>query len=280
MFLSSISEAGGDRTNEDSFSIVTAGDSVRVGVFDGVTSLSDSSTPSAAEASLVAARRAGLANLHKEPADILLDINAQVRRFNTLFYKEHFSDPRMLAGVVGGLICLSRSLRTARYGVIGDVYIMTGTSDSFQTIVDDRVAPFSARTSKVLFDLEAEGIVDLNEVHARSAAQILENRMMANAPRLTGFGILNGAASAKRYIKSGEINLSDVDYLLIASDGMLPPLRENLDEKLRWIADRIVSHKDLAALLREIRMMEEESIKNGQVRLKVHDDATAVLVEF
>jgi len=95
------------------------------------------------------------------------------------------------------------------------------------------------------------------------------------------YGVLNGEKRAEYFIQSGSMPLEGVRAIIILSDGFLIP-KEDPHQEERWESfKQLYLSGGLPLLLNEIRRLETIDLDAWKYpRLKRHDDASAMAIEF
>jgi hypothetical protein len=161
-----------------------------------------------------------------------------------------------------------------RYLVLGDVTMIVETPDGLQVITDDRVS-HTARAERAAADALPNG-------SPRKAQALVRMKHAELAARNTpgGFWIATTDPRVVKHAIIGETPLADVRRLALLTDGAaraVDPLK--ICDWPGLIA--LLSSAGPAELIRQVRAAEDNDPDATRwPRNKVHDDATAAVVEF
>ncbi|WP_161783823.1 hypothetical protein [Bosea sp. LC85] len=174
-----------------------------------------------------------------------------------------------------GLLRLSAVGQSCRIegAVIGDVSIIILDGERMERWTDPSAGPFEART------IAAAGTGPRPEgepISAPALAQIHENRRFLNKP--DGYWAVHPVLSWRRGVRSFIATVSPTATVLLASDGFmrLVDVLKRYDEA--GLMQAVVS-EGAAALVAELRRLESGDPRTERFnRVKIHDDATALVV--
>lgn len=174
-----------------------------------------------------------------------------------------------------GLIRLRRDGAACRIegAVIGDVSILIQDGDRIERWTDPSSSPFEART---IAAATSDGHLPGEVISPKAMAQILRNRHSLN--RQGGYWAVNPGLSWQAGLRlfSGSVSLDAT--ILLASDGfmrLVDVIAHHDDRELMDEAKRVGT----AGVIAELRRLEgEDPLAERFRRVKIHDDATALLV--
>lgn len=158
--------------------------------------------------------------------------------------------------------------------LLGDVSVLIEDAGRLTRWTDERVAPFEARTiATAQAAVRSDGVV----IAPQALAQIIENRRSLN--REGGYWAINPSLPWRPGLRFVSQLVSAQATLLLASDGFM-----RLVDVIRHYgeADLMQAVKDegVGSLIAELRRLERE---DGQARrfarVKIHDDATALVIQ-
>jgi hypothetical protein len=163
---------------------------------------------------------------------------------------------------------------TAHYLILGDVTMIADTDDGLDVLTDDRVSK-TAPAERALADSLPNGSPDKADALIQMKIAELAAR---NVPG--GFWIATADPRVVKHAIIGEIPLSKVHGIALLTDGAaraVEPL-EIYDWPRMMAFLRSAGPEELIRQVRTIERKDPEAIR--WPRNKIHDDATAVLVEF
>ncbi|WP_306223124.1 hypothetical protein [Bosea beijingensis] len=174
-----------------------------------------------------------------------------------------------------GLIRLRRDGDACRIegAVIGDVSILIQDGDRVERWTDPSSSPFEART---IAAATADGHLPGEVISPKALAQILRNRRSLN--RQGGYWAINPGLSWRAGLRLFSAEISPEATVLLASDGFmrLVDVVAHCDEA--GLMDT-VSRRGAAGAIAELRQLEsDDPLAERFRRVKIHDDATALLV--
>lgn len=158
--------------------------------------------------------------------------------------------------------------------LLGDVSVLIEDEGRLTRWTDERVAPFEART---IAAAQAAGHGDGVVIAPQALAQIIENRRWLN--REGGYWAINPSLPWSPGLRLVSHIVSAQATLLLASDGFM-----RLVDGMRSYAEadlmQAVKDRGVESLIVELRRLEQE---DGQARrfarVKIHDDATALVIQ-
>src|SRR5690606_18844705 len=105
-----------------------------------------------------------------------------------------------------------------------------------------------------------------------------ENRQKIN--KIHGYSMLDGSSVAMERLEYGKISLSNIDQILIVSDGLTLPAK--LGEQGIWLKTATYAFTEgLDSLLKEVISREEQDVDCLQYpRFKKSDDKSGILIKF
>jgi hypothetical protein len=161
--------------------------------------------------------------------------------------------------------------------MLGDCKLLLRQADGQVEAFDQSsVAPFDAKVVDALRAIQASGETELQNITPRLTPLIRENRRWKNRPG--GYGVLTADPACLAFAETARRPAADVTHLLLATDGFY-----RLVDTYRMLTAseliQAVLERGLAPLHAELRRLEDSDPEClAFPRLKVRDDATAVLV--
>lgn len=187
--------------------------------------------------------------------------------------------PERVAGegpsAVLGLVRLSRDEQACRIegAVIGDVSILIEDGDRLERWTDPSAGPFEAQT---IAAATADGHRPGEVISANALAQIHRNRRSLNQPG--GYWAINPGLNWQAGLRLFSAKVSSAATVLLASDGFmrLVDVMEHHDEPRLM---KQVQRVGAAGVIAELRRLEGADPRAERFkRVKIHDDATALVV--
>jgi len=172
-----------------------------------------------------------------------------------------------------GLIRLRRDGDALRIegAVIGDVSILIQDGDRIERWTDPSSNPFEART---IAAATADGHLPGEVISPKALAQILRNRRSLN--RQGGYWAINPGLSWAAGLRLFSAEISPGATVLLASDGFMRLVDVIAHHDDRGLMDET---KRVGAAIAELRRLESaDPLAERFRRVKIHDDATALLV--
>jgi len=161
-----------------------------------------------------------------------------------------------------------------RYLVLGDVTIVTETRDGLQVVTDDRVSQ-TARAERAVADALPNGSLEKAEALVRMKHAELAAR---NVPG--GFWVATTDPRVVKHAITGEVPLADLHRIALLTDGAARAVNPLMIYDWPGLMALLASARP-AELIRQVRAAESNDPDAIRwPRNKVHDDATAVAVEF
>ena len=255
-------------------------------------------------------------SVRDDPADVLLDANATLHDWMCTVYGELSAealhdhepqlvpyideDPRLfrmaLACCVATAVRINLHTRQLEYAHAGDTALYLFHSDGHvSNPTGDQMGSHDAEALKLARRIQAEhgephlaDVLDdqrVLEVNWRNGLYHNYVDTHGHTDRSVGVGIINGLPQLDAYIQRETLELDGVCGVLVCSDGF--PLPAPLDESAEAKTARYQLMRDhiqrggLTAYYEALRTIEhEDSGRDAYPRFKVHDDCTAVYVEF
>lgn len=276
------------KPNEDSLSVVQWGDSIVAAVFDGASSqkpipeIEPVSGAAFASRSLKEIMEALPAT--QDMAAALKDLNRLLgERFQT-FSSIDMTDVHTLPSSTATIVRISPNNDQLEVANVSDSFAIALLKDG-RTIrlTDNKHRPFSEGPLTLLGQLAKKNNTTPRE--ARNDPRIKEAIMEAmrnsrNRPDGTGAGIVNGDPDMDRYVYSFSLPLSEVDALLIGSDGLVPPNRDEAAEiDQKWLM-QTAQREGVGGLITHTREIEDSDPDRHFLRYKHSDDATGILMRL
>ncbi|AZN43420.1 protein phosphatase 2C domain-containing protein [Paenibacillus albus] len=157
------------------------------------------------------------------------------------------------------------------------VYYTDGT---IRIVTNDQLAHVDDRTKAVWTAGIEAGLTTRAELWEHSKATIAEGRALANADG--GYSVINGDPAFADYAEFGRISRTNVQALLLFSDGLYipkPPGESDKDSAIQIAT--LVQEMGLARYLEWLTALEESDPDCTQFpRLKKSDDKTAIWIDF
>lgn len=176
---------------------------------------------------------------------------------------------------VFGLVRLRRTGDTCRIdgALIGDVSILIRDGDRIERWTDPSAGPFEAKT---IAAATADGHRPGEVVSANALAQILRNRRSLNRPG--GYWAINPSLSWRAGLRLFSAEISPRATVLLASDGfmrLVDVIAHHDEAGLMEAVERLGA----AGVIAELRRLESADPRAERFRrVKIHDDATALVV--
>lgn len=212
--------------------------------------------PGADIAELLAAAERGVAARFAAAIDPTLDIDA----------------PDMPTGCLGLAVLSGDRLQL---GVIGDISLLHRGADRSLTLMSDHaVEAFGERTMEAMRRAVRERPGEDPWPIVR--AQIRENRRFANQP--DGYNVVHPTLAWAHRVVRGDVAVGHGDVLLLASDGFYRLVDHFGLHDAQTLIDASLD-LGLPAMVERLRAVEIEDLGGALApRVKVHDDATAMLL--
>jgi hypothetical protein len=157
--------------------------------------------------------------------------------------------------------------------VIGDISILIQDGDRIERWTDPSSTPFEART---IAAATADGHLPGEVISPRAMAQILRNRRSLN--RQGGYWAINPGLSWTAGLRLFSGKLSSGATVLLASDGFMRLVDVIAHHDDRGLID-VTRRVGVASVIAELRRLEsDDTLAERFRRVKIHDDATALLV--
>lgn len=174
-----------------------------------------------------------------------------------------------------GLIRLRRDGDACRIegAVIGDVSILIQDGDRVERWTDPSSNPFEART---IAAATADGHLPGEVISPKALAQILRNRRSLN--RQGGYWAINPGLSWTAGLRLFSGSVSPSATVLLASDGFMRLVDVIAHRDDRGLVEE-TKRIGAAGVIAELRGLESADLRAERYRrVKIHDDATALLV--
>lgn len=174
-----------------------------------------------------------------------------------------------------GIIRLRRDGDTCRIegAVIGDVSILIQDGERIERWTDPSSSPFEAQTIAAATE---DGHLPGEVISPKALAQILRNRRSLN--REGGYWAVNPGLSWRAGLRLFSGNLPPGASVLLASDGFMRLVDVIAHHDDRGLMDE-TKHVGAAGVIAELRRLEAaDPLAERFRRVKIHDDATALLV--
>ena len=176
---------------------------------------------------------------------------------------------------VFGLVRLISDGRACRIeaAVIGDVSILIQDGGRIERWTDPSSSPFEART---IAAATADGHLPGEVISPKALAQILRNRRSLNRPG--GYWAINPGLSWKAGLRLFSGVISPTATVLLASDGFMRLVDVIAHHDDRGLMDA-VKRVGTEGVIAELRRLESADAQAERYRrVKIHDDATALVV--
>jgi serine/threonine protein phosphatase PrpC len=174
-----------------------------------------------------------------------------------------------------GIVRLTRNGPAFRIegAVIGDVSILIQDGDRIERWTDPSSTPFEART---IAAATAEGHRSGEVISPKALAQILSNRRSLN--RAGGYWAVNPGLSWTAGLRLFSGTISPAATVLLASDGFMRLVDVIAHRDDRGLVEE-TKRIGAAGVITELRRLESADAQAERYRrVKIHDDATALLV--
>ena len=237
------------------------------------------------------------ANLRlRQQLEEVLPINAEAFIQDEPTYRDLLQkDPRfirlMLPACVATVLKIDFETQTANYAHVGDTALICYDNDgSAEQLTTDQMGKYDEQALQVAVRLKAERNADhisdvtaLDEVRSINTKNGLYHNYVAEnglTDIAMGVGVIDGLLEMDDYIEEGTFNLTDIDRLLLCSDGI--PLPTKLGETSDLVAmGNKLKTLGLQGYYNYLRDIESKDVHRDEYpRFKVHDDATAIFLEF
>lgn len=163
-----------------------------------------------------------------------------------------------------------------QYAVLGDCAVIVPTPDGARLINDPVVGRFDGRFAQAIAALHGQGIVDKEDVQAKMIPVLRDLRKTMNRPE--GYWVAALDPDVASHAVVGTVTLRPGESILLASDGFL----RLIDPFGIYDAAALLTAAaadGLAPLIVDLRRRERQDREARRFpRLKVHDDATAMLL--
>jgi hypothetical protein len=280
-----------NRKNEDSVFIKE--DETRIVAFliDGATSLSEITTSNKIDLNgywiaQTATESVNNSNTSKTAYDLLTDANT----FIALKEQEKGIDANntpsesLPTSSGASIVVIDKIKQTVDLAQVGDTITIVVKNNGEKELV------FPIKNC--VEDIEAYNLAkELSELHNISIQEALKEESVAeillmgrsreNNPPGNGYGAINGKESIDKYIMQRNFSLNDIKQIIILSDGML--LDQNETEEMNKIENIVdlINKLGIQAYYDLIYKEKEGDTKLiKHPRLKIHDDASAIVISF
>ncbi len=174
-----------------------------------------------------------------------------------------------------GLVRLRRDADACRIeaAVIGDVSILIRDGSRIERWTDPSSNPFEART---IAAATADGHLPGEVISPKALAQILRNRRSLN--REGGYWAVNPGLSWAAGLRLFSAAVSPEATVLLASDGFMRLVDVIAHHDEAGLMEAVERHGTTGAIAELRRLESVDSLAERFRRVKIHDDATALLV--
>lgn len=278
--------APGSKINEDAYGLWPSPDAPRAAwVLDGVTGINDRALlPGPSDAAWFVAQVQGAlpALLSDSPnmpiADLIGALARELeRRQSASWLDARGADGRETPAASFAFIrLLGDEVEIAR---LGDCLVLLEATDGAVRAMDHPVLEqIEASTRRAVVDWQAAGITDPQEIRARMLPTLRAQRQRRN--RADGYGVLAPEQGCVAMMHVDCLPARGLRRLLLASDGYY-----RLVDHYSVLDDtglvRETERRGAATLLKQLRKIEAgDPLGAAYPRLKISDDATAVLIGF
>lgn len=268
--IQSVLAQGVGKMNEDA--VVINDDAKIYGVIDGVTSLEgvmiDNVTPGRRAAQAV---KSTLENIE---SDISLDnatelANASIQKeMNEL--KVEINHPKDRFQCCHAIVQLSN--HTAYYTTSADCVIYTIDKQDKVTQVMPKYQKTVESKSVKTWEEKYPGVYESGKLPEEMLEAINKAKATANIPG--GYSVMNGDVNFNQAYNRGEINVSNIAYILITTDGFYDIEQLGLEQFVLRFKDEGLENMLDYMIQKEL----EDRDKILYPRVKLHDDKAAVLI--
>lgn len=277
------------KPNEDAFSIVLVNNVLWLAVFDGTTSLK--SIPALKEQS--GARFAShylrkafvkeLSDTTKDPATLLINLN-KLLLVQSLQLGGELSDTHSLPASMATIVSLDFENKILNFAHIGDTYGLTKSTDGHILLfTDDKNNKFDQEMFSLMKKIAADKNLTIRQARQDKELTNALYQMFIrrnNNPNGFGSGLVNGDPNAELYLQRGEYSLTNVESILLATDGLEIQGKSILDlEFQKGIFDILIT-EGLKGLVKRKQESEDNDPEWNFCRYKHSDDATGIFVSF
>lgn len=285
LMIKAVTVAGDEeKPNEDAFAVRVQGDSIWIAVIDGASSLKPifSIEQSGARFSSHFLRKKFYELELKTPKSMLIELNNSMLEESKKIGGS-LKDTHSLPSSMGTIVHLDFSVNKLELAHVGDTYCIVYKEDGFsQSITEDRNKKFDDRMFSLIEEIAAERSVTNREAREddRVNKALVDMYIQRNnSPKGTGSGMINGDPNLEKYIQSEEFDISAVNAVLVASDGLEIQGHSLGDPGYRNELNKIIKESGFKELIRAKRESEDKDPDWNNVRYKHAADATGVYVE-
>lgn len=267
--ISTLLEKGSGEINED---VILRGKNRTYGVFDGATSLVQTSYTDGLTGGLLAAQICAqtFGESSKALSSCALQANAKIKA-EAVAAGVNFKSKEELWSTSAAVIRFEDD--SFSWCQIGDSHILVIYWDNSYRLLS--VDPGHDRETLLAWKRHASAVS--GTIMEVMAEEILQVRRGMNI----NYGVLNGEPEALNFLQSGEESLQGVKDIVLFSDGLLPPRKNpgapiDLDAIVFWY-----NQGGLNAIREHVRTTELTDIGcRIYPRFKTHDDISAVALSF
>ncbi|WP_182201446.1 protein phosphatase 2C domain-containing protein [Paraliobacillus salinarum] len=218
--------------------------------------------------------------------------NDQLNNLVVSYYKQNFENstdvtaaesiPKQKRSTTGiAAIQLNKTNTSFEYVHAGDCMLFLKFDDGkIRTVTYDMVHHFDQLAINQIRTLREQygETAALSDLRKQVNPILLANREKYNTPE--GYRILDGTKEGYEQLEYGQVHLNKVSQILLLSDGLLLPSKDQ--ENNGWEATAMLAFSSgLDALLTEVQKREvEDEACIIYPRLKQHDDKTGILIEM
>lgn len=278
--------APGSKVNEDAYGLWSAAGPARAAwVLDGVTGINDRALlPGPTDAAWFVKQvqellPALLSNAPDCPIAELIAALAQAleRRQSASWLDARGADGRETPAASFALVrLLGEEVEIAR---LGDCLVLLERQDgTVQALEHPALEQIEGETKRAILDLRAEGVTDPQEIRQRMMPKLRAQRGRRNLP--DGYGVLAPEQGCVAMLHVDRLPASALRRILLASDGYYR-LVDHYGAMTDAELVRSTAEQGGDRLLKALRAIEAgDPMGESYPRLKMSDDATALLVEI
>ncbi len=281
-----------DRQNEDAHVILEDEEVLVAGIFDGATKLSSvTGVTVAGEQGGRFAAQASVAGIEKEyiktstARGLLIDANQEIaNRLLLQGIESEKKEATELSNTQAVAVRIDKVNGVIDVSAVGDVACLVKyRSGKIELVTPLDITLEDDQALIVAQELvQNEGITFTEAIKRPEVNNILfAGRARCNAPDGQGVGVLDGRKSAEKYMHTRQLAVSEVEELILLTDGMfLPTTVVGAEPDWRQMVD-IIDQTGLDGLRGKIlEMKNSDPDFTKYPRFKKHDDTTGVIIKI
>lgn len=213
--------------------------------------------------------------------DMLIEANRGVRSISQA-HEVDFERPEALWAAAVSVVKIN-SLRLLKYVHIADTVILVISNDQEILLTQNQVEPFDRQVLVKMQEVRRNNNYDYQVQVKHARPMMIAQKALANSPDGHGYGAVNGMPDdqVRAYIQSGEIEITpDIEIIALMTDGLLPPPKWIGQERNWGQIAQILRSRGLKGLFKHTREIERSDPQLHHPRVKMHDDATGILIRI